>query len=96
MSPALSSFKCSVAKELLFNEIEVGFPELSNEVGIINGKQEFNSKNDIYNPSTPDNIFNFYLANKVLESVLDTETELNKRRTYEVKVSKSKYNHYSP
>ena len=39
-----SNLKISVAKEYLFNELEIGYPEIRNEVGVINGNQEFNCK----------------------------------------------------
>lgn len=43
-SPAIDSLKITMAQEYLFNELEIGYPELSNEIGVINGKQEFNTK----------------------------------------------------
>lgn len=43
-SPNLDTFKVSLAKEYLFNELEIGYPELSNEVGLLNAVEEFNSK----------------------------------------------------
>lgn len=41
---AVDSFKVSVAKDYLFNEWETGSPDLNNDVGVLNGKQEFNTK----------------------------------------------------
>jgi hypothetical protein len=41
--PALTpSFECD--GKALFNEYEYGYPEISNEVGVLNGKEEFNCK----------------------------------------------------
>lgn len=42
--PAYNSFKISVTKDLLINEVEIGFPEIRNDVGQLNGNQEFNTK----------------------------------------------------
>lgn len=43
-SPAQGSFKVSVAKDYLFNVLDYGYPPLINEVGVINGRQEFNTQ----------------------------------------------------
>ena len=40
--PAIDSFKTSVAKEFLFNEYQTGYPEIKNEIGVLNGIEEFN------------------------------------------------------
>ena len=42
--PAFSTLKVSIAKEYLLNELEIGYAEMDNEVGVLNGKQEFNTK----------------------------------------------------
>lgn len=42
--PEPSNFRVSVAKEYLFNELQIGYPELKNEVGVLNGNEEFNTK----------------------------------------------------
>lgn len=42
--PNLDTFKVSMAKEYLYNELEIGYPELSNEVGLLNANDEFNTK----------------------------------------------------
>ncbi len=42
--PANETFKVSVAKEYLFNEAEFGYPEMRNDVGVANGKEEPNCK----------------------------------------------------
>jgi hypothetical protein len=39
-----SNLKISIAKDYLFNELEVGYPEIKNEIGALNGNQEFNCK----------------------------------------------------
>lgn len=41
--PALGSLKISVNKEILINEVTFGFPDVNNEVGVLNGKEEFNT-----------------------------------------------------
>lgn len=38
------SLKISVAKEYLFNELQVGYPPIKNDVGVLNGNEEFNTK----------------------------------------------------
>ncbi len=43
-TPIIDTFKVDIAKEYLFNELEIGYPELSNEVGLLNATQEFNTK----------------------------------------------------
>lgn len=43
-SPNNGSIKIGVIKESLFNELQIGYPELKNEVGILNGNDEFNTK----------------------------------------------------
>ncbi len=43
-SPAIDSFKVSIAKDRLFNELEIGGPDISNEVGVLNGKDDFTTK----------------------------------------------------
>ena len=43
-SPENGSVKISVATDYLFNELEIGQPELDNEVGQINGNNEYNTK----------------------------------------------------
>lgn len=43
-SPAHGSFKVTVAKEFLYNTLDIGYPEVKNDVGVLNGSQEFNSK----------------------------------------------------
>ena len=42
--PNLDTFKVSMAKDYLYNELEIGYPELSNEVGLLNANDEFNTK----------------------------------------------------
>jgi hypothetical protein len=42
--PASDSFKVSIAKEFLYNELEIGYPEIKNDVGVLNGNEEFNTK----------------------------------------------------
>lgn len=42
--PAKETFKVSVNKDYLFNELEIGYPEIKNEIGVLNGNQEFNCK----------------------------------------------------
>jgi hypothetical protein len=42
--PASDSFKVSIAKEFLYNELEIGYPEIKNDVGVLNGNDEFNTK----------------------------------------------------
>lgn len=42
--PASDSFKVTVAKEYLFNELNIGYPEIKNDVGVLNGNEEFNTK----------------------------------------------------
>lgn len=41
--------KISFAKEYFFNELEIGYPEIKNDIGVLNGNEEFNCK---YNWST--------------------------------------------
>lgn len=43
-APAYGTFKVSVAKDFLYNEVEYGYPEIKNEVGVLNGNEEFNCK----------------------------------------------------
>lgn len=42
--PNPSNFKVSVHKPFLFNELEIGYPEIKNDVGVLNGNQETNCK----------------------------------------------------
>lgn len=42
--PGAGTFKISIAKDYLFNELEIGYPEIRNEVGLLNGNEEFNCK----------------------------------------------------
>lgn len=42
--PAQGTFKVSMAKDLLINEIDIGYPEIRNDVGALNGNQEYNTK----------------------------------------------------
>lgn len=42
--PNLDTFKVAMAKDYLYNELEIGYPELSNEVGLLNANDEFNTK----------------------------------------------------
>ncbi len=42
--PGSGTFKISIAKEYLFNELEIGYPEIRNEIGVLNGNEEFNCK----------------------------------------------------
>lgn len=42
--PAPANFKVNIAKEFLFNEMEFGYPEAKNELGALNGSQEYNCK----------------------------------------------------
>ncbi len=39
-----TNFRVNVAKDYLINEIEIGYPEISNEIGVLNGNEEFNCK----------------------------------------------------
>jgi hypothetical protein len=39
-----NSFKVTVAKEYLFNELEIGYPEIGTDIGVLNGKEETNCK----------------------------------------------------
>lgn len=39
-----SNLSISVANDLLYNELENGYPEIKNEVGILNGNQSFNTR----------------------------------------------------
>lgn len=41
-APAHKTFKVTVAKDLLINQIKIGYPEIKNEVGVLNGNEEFN------------------------------------------------------
>lgn len=43
-SPVVRTFKQSFAKEYFYNELEIGYPELKNDVGILNGNNDFNTK----------------------------------------------------
>lgn len=56
------SLKVSVLSDALFNELQIGYPELSNELGILNGKQEFNTKAVFSTNAT-------VLGSKVLERI---------------------------
>lgn len=42
--PSNDTFKVTIAKEFLWNVIDIGYPEVKNDVGVLNGSQEFNSK----------------------------------------------------
>lgn len=42
--PGPSKFKMVFAKDFLFNEVEIGYPEIRNDIGILNGNDEFNTK----------------------------------------------------
>lgn len=42
--PEHKSFKVSFMKELCFNQLKQGFPEIRNEVGVLNGNEEVNSQ----------------------------------------------------
>lgn len=39
-----NSFKVSVSKDYLFNELEIGYPEIETDIGVLNGKEETNCK----------------------------------------------------
>lgn len=39
-----SNFKWSFARDMFFNELEIGYPELKNDIGVLNGNEEFNTK----------------------------------------------------
>lgn len=41
--PDINTFKVSVAKDLLINEVSFGFPDIRNDIGVLNGNEEFNS-----------------------------------------------------
>lgn len=41
--PEHKSFKVSFLNELFFNQLKIGFPEIRNEVGVLNGNDEVNS-----------------------------------------------------
>lgn len=41
---AYQSLKVSVAKDYLFNELQIGYPEIKSDVGALNGNEEFNTK----------------------------------------------------
>lgn len=43
-SPTVGTFRVIAAKDLFMNELEIGFPEIKNDVGVLNGKEEFNCK----------------------------------------------------
>ncbi|MEO6550615.1 MAG: hypothetical protein ABIN94_21595, partial [Ferruginibacter sp.] len=43
-APAVGSFKTSFLKEYFFNEVEFGYPELKNDIGVLNGNEETNTK----------------------------------------------------
>lgn len=40
----VANLKVTVAKDYLFNELEIGYPEIKNDVGVLNGNEEFNCK----------------------------------------------------
>lgn len=42
--PEPSSLKLSLATDFCYNELEVGYPELKNDIGVLNGNEEFNTK----------------------------------------------------
>jgi hypothetical protein len=42
--PGQGTFTVRIAEELLFNELQIGFPEIRNDVGVLNGNEEFNTK----------------------------------------------------
>jgi hypothetical protein len=60
-----SNVKISVAKEYLFNEVQIGYPDLDNELGSINGNDEFNQH------------FLFSLGSSKSPSILDKTTEIS-------------------
>ncbi len=41
---AYHSFKTSVEADYLFNELDIGYPEIKSDVGALNGNEEFNTK----------------------------------------------------
>ena len=41
--PEPSNLKISVSKDYLYNEVEIGYPDIKNDVGMLNGKEEFNT-----------------------------------------------------
>lgn len=43
-SPENASMNISIDKEYLFNELNIGYPEIGDDVGTLNGNEEFNSK----------------------------------------------------
>lgn len=43
-SPAEGTFKVTTASDQFINEIEIGFPDIRNDVGVLNGRDEFNAK----------------------------------------------------
>lgn len=42
--PDPANFKMTFAKDFLYNEVEIGYPEIRNDVGVLNGNDEFNTK----------------------------------------------------
>ena len=42
--PEPVNLKISVAKDFLFNELSIGYPEIKNDIGVLNGNEEFNTK----------------------------------------------------
>jgi hypothetical protein len=42
--PVNGTLKISIAKDMLFNEYQTGYPPMDNDIGILNGNDEFNSK----------------------------------------------------
>lgn len=41
-SPAEGTFKTSIDKSYLYNELAIGYPDLNNDVGVLNGAEEWN------------------------------------------------------
>lgn len=39
-----SDLKVSIERELLYNELELGYPPVKNDIGVLNGNQEFNTQ----------------------------------------------------
>lgn len=82
-APAYGSLKVTVAKEYLFNEVEVGYPEIKSDVGALNGNQEFNCKfnfslGTVKNPAKIDKVSpvkaSCYEQEKIRTTVLDKTT----------------------
>lgn len=82
--PKQGTFKVSIAKDYLFNELDIGYPEIGSDVGTLNGNEEFNTKfvfslGATLNPAVLDKISPIITSCYTIENI--RVTQVNKDTT---------------